>query len=220
LHHSLNHHSASQIVSNQLQHPFVPDRLTEAVHQDVMVDAVKETLDTLPTSETFPLTFASYARIMPLKARFSRSSPSCGTEENRTLSWCSPTAASLTFPSPGPTLPRGPPNRGHGARRSPPRRTCYGCASVLTICCAGSKPVRAQTKTSQPWRTDMPPPQLELWSAEPHPAPPIYQHLTPEQRTLLISHLAGLILKIVQAPATGHSPSTESTHHERELKNQ
>lgn len=66
----------------------------------------------------------------------------------------------------------------------------------------------------------MPQPQLELWSAEPHPAPTIYQHLTLEQRTLLVSHLAGLILKIVQEPATCHSPSAESTNHEREPKNQ
>ena len=30
-------------------------------------------------------------------------------------------------------------------------------------------------------------PQLELWSAEPHSTPPIYQQLTPQQRSSLIS---------------------------------
>jgi hypothetical protein len=66
----------------------------------------------------------------------------------------------------------------------------------------------------------MPQPQLELWSAEPHPTPPIYQHLTLEQRTFLISHLACLILKIVQELPTHHSPLTESTNHEPEPKDQ
>ncbi len=47
----------------------------------------------------------------------------------------------------------------------------------------------------------MQPPQLELWSAEPHPTPPIYQQLTPQQRSQLVSHLAELILKLVQNPS-------------------
>ncbi len=55
--------------------------------------------------------------------------------------------------------------------------------------------------------------QLELWSAEPHPVPPIYQELTPEQRCLLIEQLARLILKKVQAEQP-ERPNT-STHHER-----
>jgi len=42
--------------------------------------------------------------------------------------------------------------------------------------------------------------QLELWSAEPHPTPPVYQQLTPQQRTQLVSHLAELMLKLVQNP--------------------
>ena len=43
-------------------------------------------------------------------------------------------------------------------------------------------------------------PQLELWSAEPHPTPQLYQKLTPQQRSQLASHLAELILKLVQNP--------------------
>ena len=42
--------------------------------------------------------------------------------------------------------------------------------------------------------------QLELWSAEPHPTPQLYQQLTPQQRSKLVSHLAELILKLVQNP--------------------
>ncbi len=58
--------------------------------------------------------------------------------------------------------------------------------------------------------------QLELWSAEPHPAPLIYQQLTPQQRSSLISHLAQLILKLVQArPTTPLTPSTPTQNHER-----
>ncbi len=44
-------------------------------------------------------------------------------------------------------------------------------------------------------------PQLELWSAEPHPTPPVYAQLTPQQRGQLISHLAQLILRMVQEPS-------------------
>ncbi len=52
-------------------------------------------------------------------------------------------------------------------------------------------------------------PQLELWSAEPHRTPPLYQQLTPQQRSSLLSHLAQLILKLVQAPPpTPPPPST------------
>ena len=62
----------------------------------------------------------------------------------------------------------------------------------------------------------MPRPQLELWSAEPHPTPPIYQQLTPAQRSSLVSHLAELILKLVQAsPILLPPPPTETKHHER-----
>ncbi len=55
--------------------------------------------------------------------------------------------------------------------------------------------------------------QLELWSAEPHRAPPIYQELTTEGRAQLIEQLARLILKQVQADHP-ERPNT-STHHER-----
>ena len=55
--------------------------------------------------------------------------------------------------------------------------------------------------------------QLLLWSAEPHPTPPIYRELTPEARRLLIEQLARLMLKEVQAnhPERPNSPP----HHER-----
>ena len=55
-------------------------------------------------------------------------------------------------------------------------------------------------------------PQLELWSAEPHPTPPVYQQLTPQQRNRLVDHLAQLILKRVQDPPL---PSTPAEPHER-----
>ena len=56
--------------------------------------------------------------------------------------------------------------------------------------------------------------QLELWSAEPHPTPQLYQQLTPQQRSDLVSHLAELILKMVQSPPTP-STSTHTKDHER-----
>jgi hypothetical protein len=55
--------------------------------------------------------------------------------------------------------------------------------------------------------------QLQLWSAEPHPTPPIYRELTAEARRLLIERLARLILKQVQANQP-ELPDT-SPHHER-----
>ena len=55
-------------------------------------------------------------------------------------------------------------------------------------------------------------PQLELWTAEPHPTPPVYQQLTPQQRNSLVDHLAQLILKLVQEPPL---PSTPPEPHER-----
>ncbi|MGH7866775.1 MAG: hypothetical protein ACREP9_03845 [Candidatus Dormibacteraceae bacterium] len=53
--------------------------------------------------------------------------------------------------------------------------------------------------------------QPELWSAEPHPTPPVYQQLTPQQRNSLVDHLAQLILKLVQDPPL---PSTTPERHE------
>jgi hypothetical protein len=58
-------------------------------------------------------------------------------------------------------------------------------------------------------------PQLELWSAEPHPIPLVYQQLTPQQRSHLISHLAQLILKLVQPIPSNPPPSTDNQKHER-----
>jgi len=55
-------------------------------------------------------------------------------------------------------------------------------------------------------------PQRELWSAEPHPTPPIYQQLTLEQRDHLVSRLAELLLRMVQNP----SPVPPPKHHERQ----
>jgi hypothetical protein len=58
-------------------------------------------------------------------------------------------------------------------------------------------------------------PQLELWSSEPHPTPPIYPQLTPQQRSRLIDHLAQLILKLVQNLPSNPPPSTQFQNHER-----
>ena len=57
-------------------------------------------------------------------------------------------------------------------------------------------------------------PQLELWSAEPHPTPQLYQQLTPQQRSKLVSHLAELILKLVQNPRNLPT-SIPTENHER-----
>ena len=61
----------------------------------------------------------------------------------------------------------------------------------------------------------MRPPQLELWSAEPHPTPPVYPQLTPQQRSHLVRHLAQLILQLVQAVPIHPPPSTDHQNHER-----
>lgn len=54
--------------------------------------------------------------------------------------------------------------------------------------------------------------QPELWSAEPHPLPPLYQQLTPEQRSRLVDHLARLLLKMVRANSTPLNPPTQENH--------
>jgi len=59
------------------------------------------------------------------------------------------------------------------------------------------------------------PNQMELWCVEPHLTPRIYSHLSPEQRTRLILHLAFLMLKRVRHPATPKPPSTPTQAHER-----
>lgn len=58
-------------------------------------------------------------------------------------------------------------------------------------------------------------PQLELWSAEPHRTPLVYQQLTLEQRSQLIRHLVQLILKLAQAVPPHPSPATQNYHYER-----
>jgi hypothetical protein len=56
--------------------------------------------------------------------------------------------------------------------------------------------------------------QQELWSAEPHPTPQLYQQLTPQQRSSLVNHLAKLIVQLVQDPPNLPT-STETKNHER-----
>jgi len=58
-------------------------------------------------------------------------------------------------------------------------------------------------------------PQLELWSAEPHPTPPVFQQLTPQQRSRLVHCLAQLILRLVQPLPTNPPPSAQNQAHER-----
>jgi hypothetical protein len=152
---------------------------------------------------------------MPLKARCSKSSPSYGIKDDRTSCSSCLMVPVLTSPSPGPTLSRRPRVPSSRARMSLVHRTCYVCASVLTVCCAGLKPIRPQTKTRQPRRANMQRPQMELWSAEPHPTPPIYQQLTRQQRSQLVSHLAELILKLVQNPLNPPPIPTPTKDHER-----
>lgn len=56
-------------------------------------------------------------------------------------------------------------------------------------------------------------PQLELWSAEPHPTPPVYPQLTPQQRSEIVGHLAQLILRMVQdLPASPSTPTLPKSH--------
>jgi hypothetical protein len=58
-------------------------------------------------------------------------------------------------------------------------------------------------------------PQLELWSAEPHRTPQLFQQLTAQQRSSLVNHLAQLILKRVQHHPPNPPSSTENKDHER-----
>jgi hypothetical protein len=57
-------------------------------------------------------------------------------------------------------------------------------------------------------------PQLELWSAEPHPPPPVYPQLSLDQRNHLIHHLAQLMFKRIQAVPPKPS-QLERKKHER-----
>jgi hypothetical protein len=52
LHHPFDPHPTAPVSSNKPQHPFVPNRLTDPRPQEVVVHAVQETYDTLPTSKT------------------------------------------------------------------------------------------------------------------------------------------------------------------------
>jgi hypothetical protein len=69
-----------------------------------VVDVIKETYDTLPTSETFPNAFGAPVHTMPSKVRCSKFSPNCGIRDTRISCWCCPTAAVPTFPWLGLTL--------------------------------------------------------------------------------------------------------------------
>jgi hypothetical protein len=57
--------------------------------------------------------------------------------------------------------------------------------------------------------------QQELWSAEPHPIPRVYQQLTPQQRNRLVNHLAQLIIRRVQNPPTQSPPPNPPQCNER-----
>ena len=57
--------------------------------------------------------------------------------------------------------------------------------------------------------------QQELWSAEPHPIPRVYQQLTPQQRSRLANHLAQLIVKLIQNPPTQSPPPNPLKFYER-----
>jgi len=59
------------------------------------------------------------------------------------------------------------------------------------------------------------PNQMELWYAEPHLTPRIYEQLNPEQRTRLILHLAFLMLKLVRHQTVPQTPPTSGQPHER-----
>ena len=61
----------------------------------------------------------------------------------------------------------------------------------------------------------MPRQQQELWSAEPHLIPRVYQQLKPQQRSRLASHLAQLIIKLVQNPPTQSPPPKPLKFYER-----
>jgi hypothetical protein len=63
-----------QIAADQPQHPLVRHTLGQSVHQDVVVDPIEGTLDTLPISKSFRRQCGSFAEAMPLKGRNSRCS--------------------------------------------------------------------------------------------------------------------------------------------------
>jgi hypothetical protein len=71
------------------------------------------------------------------------------------------------------------------------------------------------TQQPQSRRTNVQPNQMELWCAEPHLMPRIYEQLNPEQRTRLILHLAFLMLKRVRHQTVPKAPPTSSKTHER-----
>ncbi len=82
------------------------------------------------------------------------------------------------------------------------------------LCGVGWRPVQP-TQQPQPRRTNVPPNQMELWCAEPHLPPRLYEQLNPEQRTRLILHLALLMLKRVRPQTVPKTPPTSNQSHER-----
>jgi len=57
-------------------------------------------------------------------------------------------------------------------------------------------------------------PQLEIWSAEPHPTPQLHPQLTPSQQERLVHHLAELMLQLVQADDAPPQPLQPTQDHE------
>ena len=50
--HAFRQDPTAQVPPNQLQHPFVSDHFCDPAHQDVVIDPVEGTHDTLPTSRS------------------------------------------------------------------------------------------------------------------------------------------------------------------------
>src|SRR5262245_28948153 len=151
---------------------------------------------------------------MPWRARCSMCSRGCDTKAGPIWCWYCPTAVARTSPWIGriaflrrvrPLMPPW----------SPPPQTCYDCVSVLAACCAGSQSVRRHRKIRSTRKANMHQPQMELWSAEPHPTPSVYQQLTPQQRSQLVSYLAQLILRMVQEPPTSCPTQPLTNDYER-----
>ena len=61
----------------------------------------------------------------------------------------------------------------------------------------------------------MQPNQMELWCAEPHLTPRIYDQLNPEERRRLVLHLAFLLLKVGRHLSASKTSPTSGHTHER-----
>jgi hypothetical protein len=56
---------------------------------------------------------------------------------------------------------------------------------------------------------------MELWCAEPHLTPRIYDQLNPEERRRLVLHLAFLLLKLGRHLSASKTSPTSGHTHER-----